>query len=587
MVLPSVLKHAFFRLNQAKLLVTASTAVLCLVFACGAAAGSASKSEQAIKLNQLGYLPQHNKVAIVPESAVTDFEIIDAISGRTVFSNKLGPATHWSLSNERVHKADFSRFNKPGQYRIKVDKALSYQFQIGQTALHQVHKASLKSFYLNRAGIAIQQQYGGEFKRDAGHSDTKVAVHQSAATETRPKGTLISAPKGWYDAGDYGKYIVNSGISTYTLLLAYQQFPHLYNTLSLNIPESDNSVPDLLDEIKWNLDWMEAMQDLDGGVYHKLTALQFSGMSVQPKDENSQRWVIGKSVTATLDFAAVMATASRVFNAFDTEFPGASARYQRKAMAAYAWAKQHPKALYQQPSDVGTGAYDDDKVNDEFAWAAAELFLLTGDKAYLTEFKAQQTKPDAHLTWSEVSALAYVSLLEFGQGLLTEQDYTELRVALMAAAKQHAATHQASPYNIAMTADDFKWGSNSSALNNGLVLFQAYRISDDQVYKQAAISSVDYVLGTNATGYSFVTGYGHKTPMDIHHRPSVSDAIDAPVPGFIAGGPHTGRQDKCDYPGDLPATNYADIECSYSTNEIAINWNAPLVYMLGAAISTQ
>jgi len=187
----------------------------------------------------------------------------------------------------------------------------SYAFDIGEKPLQDVHKAALKSFYLNRSAIAIDEKRSGLHAREAGHFDTKVKVHASAATKARPKGTVLSLSKGWYDAGDYGKYVVNSGISTYTLLAAYQHHTSFYENLDLNILESGDAVPDLIDEIKWNLDWLEQMQDLDGGVYHKLTALQFSDIDVSPQNEMSQRYVIGKSVTASLDYAAVMAVASR------------------------------------------------------------------------------------------------------------------------------------------------------------------------------------------------------------------------------------------------------------------------------------
>ncbi len=549
----------------------------------------ATSAQVAIHVNQLGYLPDAAKVAIVTSSDAAIFEVLRADDGEVAYQGKLGKQQHWIYSDENAQQADFSGLVDVGEYRLKVGSALSPMFSVSDTALDDVHKAAIKSFYLNRASIDIEKQYAGKFAREAGHPDTKVKVHASAAGKSRPEGSVISAPRGWYDAGDYGKYVVNSGISTYTMLLAYQHFSDLHDSLNLNIPESGNAFPDLLDEIRWNLDWMLAMQDKDGGVYHKLTALNFSDLNTKPKDDKAQRWVIGKSVTASLDFAAVMAVASRVFGTLesdDDEAKKLSALFKIRALSAYRWATQNQDALYQQPKNVGTGAYGDKKANDEFAWAAAELFLLTGVKAYFDEFKAQKADPSLHLTWSEVSVLPYMSLSGDGQNKLSESDYENVTKALLAAADKHLQNHQASAYNVAMIAEDFQWGSNSSALNNGLVLYQAYRLTGKSSYKDAAISTLNYVLGTNATGYSFVTGYGSKTPMYIHHRPSVADKLDVPIPGFIAGGPHTGRQDKCDYPADQPATNYADIECSYSTNEIAINWNAPLVYMLGAAIST-
>ncbi len=546
---------------------------------------SPNASSSVIRLNQVGYRTRANKVAIVLSQSTSEFEVVGAEGSEVVFRGKLSEPVVWEYSKESVQQADFSKLDSDGLYRLRVGKKLSSPFSISDAALDSVHEASIKSFYLNRASIELKTEYAGIFARKLGHPDTDVKVHGSAAGPLRETGSSISAPRGWYDAGDYGKYTVNSGISTYTMLLAFEHFSDEYKTLDLSIPESSNAIPDLLDEIKWNLDWLESMQDTDGGVYHKLTALNFSNLNTMPDQDVNQRWVIGKSVTAALDFAAVMAMASRVMSPYDAELDNVSQRYRKKAIRAYAWAKKHPDAIYKQPEDVSTGAYSDDEVSDEFAWAAAELFLLTKDKAYWNDYRQQELNLSAHLNWGNVSVLPLVSLVSFGEGLLGQNDYALVKKQLQSSADELLALHEGSAYNVAMNDGDFQWGSNSSALNNGLVLYQAYLSTMEEKYQTAALSTLDYVLGTNATGYSFVTGYGNLTPMHIHHRPSVADTLSIPVPGFLAGGPHTGRQDKCPYDGDLPATNYADIECSYSTNEIAINWNAPLVYILGAAVS--
>jgi endoglucanase len=137
------------------------------------------------------------------------------------------------------------------------------------------------------------------------------------------------------------------------------------------------------------------------------------------------------------------------------------------------------------------------------------------------------------------------------------------------------------------SARDFIWGSSSVAANQGIVLIQAYRISGDQKYFSHALSNLDYLLGRNATGYSFLTGFGDKTPMHIHHRPSEADGIEEPVPGLLSGGPNPGMQDKCKYPSTIPDEAFTDSVCSYASNEIAINWNAPLVYLAGALEASQ
>ena len=126
---------------------------------------------------------------------------------------------------------------------------------------------------------------------------------------------------------------------------------------------------------------------------------------------------------------------------------------------------------------------------------------------------------------------------------------------------------------------DFIWGSNSVAANQGILLINAYLLTKDKKYVDGALSNLDYILGRNATGYCFLTVIGTKSTMHPHHRPSVADGIDEPVPGLMAGGPNPGRQDGCKYDFLEPVTAYSDSDCSYASNEIAINWNAPLVFV--------
>jgi endoglucanase len=137
-----------------------------------------------------------------------------------------------------------------------------------------------------------------------------------------------------------------------------------------------------------------------------------------------------------------------------------------------------------------------------------------------------------------------------------------------------------------MVHTDFVWGSNAVILNQAMVLAAAYRIEPKRDYLDAAQSALDYVLGRNGPGMSFVTGFGARSPLHPHHRPSEADGVDAPYPGMLVGGPNPGQQDKAGcrapYPSALPALSYLDDICSYASNEIAINWNAPLVYVAAA-----
>ena len=542
----------------------------------------------AIRLDQLGYAPGARKLAIVEGlDATRPFKVVRADDGRTVLRGQLSAPATWQPADRQAAVADFSTVTAPGRYRIEVRGVpASDAFAIDARAYAGLSDAALKAFYFNRAGIALDATYAGAYARPAGHPDMQVEIHPSAASPARPAGTLVSAPKGWYDAGDYNKYVVNSGISTWTLLAAWSDYPAFFSGRYLGIPESGDAVPDILDEAKWNLDWMLAMQDPgDDGVYHKLTNLSFDGV-VMPEQADAPRYMVGKGTAATLDFAAVMARASRLYAAYEKQFPGLSARMRKAAEAAWGWALVHRDVPYVQPADVHTGGYNDDKLDDEFAWAAAELYLLTGEPSYYRTFERYASTPEVP-NWANVGALGWIALAGAPERLPDDTARVKVRDSLLATAGRLADRWQASAWRVAMQPEDFRWGSNAEALNQAMVLLQGYRLSGDRAQLDAAQSQLDYVLGRNPLGVSFVTGQGIRTPMHIHHRPSQADGIVAPVPGWLSGGPNPGQQDLKDchgvrYDSGLPALSWLDNDCSYASNEVAINWNAPLVYVSAA-----
>jgi len=549
------------------------------------AASLAQAQTGEIAVNQVGYLPGAAKLAAVPAGEAAAFTVVDAQTGRSVLSGSLAAAERWAPAGQDVRLADFSALQAPGRYRLQV-KGLpdSPPFVVAGDAYAAVNAAAIKAFYFNRASTSLLPQHAGRWARPAGHADDKVLVHSSAASAARPEGTVISSPKGWYDAGDYNKYIVNSGISVYTLLAAWEQFPELFKAQNLNIPESGNSLPDLLDEVLWNLEWMLTMQDpADGGVYHKLTNKSFDGNQM-PHETRGERYVVKKGTAAALDFAAVMAHASRIYKPFEAQRPGLSARMRDAAIAAWKWARANPHVAYKNPPDVRTGEYGDDKLDDEFVWAAAELYLTTGDAAY-RDALALDRQTVRVPGWGDVGGLAWVSLAQ-NRDKLGKADADLVTRRVRAFGEELAATWKASAYRLTMeSANDFVWGSNAHALNQALMLVQSYRLSNDRSQLDAAQSVLDYVLGRNPLGQSYVTGFGSKPPLHPHHRPSEADGVDAPVPGFIVGGPNPGQQDQKNcppYPSKLPALSYIDHGCSYAANEVAINWNAPLVYVSAA-----
>ena len=554
-------------------------------------AGEAAASDPGqVRLNQLGFLPGSQKLAVIESDRSSAFEIVREADGTVVRQGHTGEPANWTPAGRDAAIADLGTL-APGRYRLRVQGLPpSEPFPVDAQAYSALADASLKAFYFARAGSALDAHHAGRYARAAGHPDIEVEIHPSAASPGRPAGTVVSAPGGWYDAGDYNKYVVNSGITTWTLLAAYEHFPEFFRGRDLGIPESGDAVPDILDEAWWNLRWMLAMQDpADGGVYHKLTTLRFDPMEM-PAQDTARRYMVQKGTAAALDLAAVMATASRVYAGYEAQFPGVPARMRAAAESAWRWAQAHPDVVYRQPQDVHTGAYGDAKLDDEFAWAAAELYLLTGDDAYLQAFTAHARDADVP-GFASVGTLGWISLASHGQRLPDAagrgQAGERAREQLLALAGRLAAQAQQSPWRVAMQSRDFVWGSNAVAMNQALVLLQGYRLSQQREYLDAAQSQLDYVLGRNPLGVSFVTGHGLRTPMHIHHRPSQADGIVEPVPGLLSGGPNPRQQDLADckgvtYASPLPALSWIDYECSYASNEIAINWNAPLVYVSAA-----
>ncbi len=538
--------------------------------------------------NQIGYLPQATKLAVISEALSDDFLVLDD-EGKVVYTGILSAGAYWDKAGQTVRTADFTALTLPGTYRLQCGTEMSGSFEISENVYVDLVRGSAKYYYYNRASTALPEEFAGEYHRPFAHPDTSSLIHQTAATASRPAGMQIRTEKGWYDAGDYNKYIVNSGITTFTLMRAYEENKELFDTLTWNIPESNNQVPDLLDEIRWNLEWMITMQDPDdGGVYHKNTTANFEGF-VPPHEATSTRYVIQKSTTAALDFAAVLARASRLYKASDPEF---SNQMIRQAEAAWEWAIKNPDVLFRNPGDSGrfgpaiaTGAYGDRNVQDEFFWAAAELYLTTRKQVYLDTVHGTPLKTFRVPSWGSVETLGLIALssdLPENNNLRMRADQELMKVAI----GLHQQAEEA-PYQIPL--NDFRWGSSSDILNQGMVLMQAWRISGEEKFRADALSCLDYVLGRNAPGVSFVTGFGNETPLYPHHRPSASDNVENPVPGMLAGGPNPHNMDQdCGrdhYPDHHPAMAYIDEECSYSTNEVAINWNAPLVY-LSASVQT-
>ncbi|WP_167273226.1 glycoside hydrolase family 9 protein [Dyadobacter arcticus] len=547
-----------------------------------------------IFLNQVGFYPAGQKIAVVAGEKQSAFLVKDAASGKTVFNGKLSEPRTNQHSGKISRIADFSTVQKSGKYVLEVTGlAKSAPFEIKAKVHREVAEAALKGFYYQRVSLPLPDKFAGKWARAEGHQDNKILVHASAVSEGRPENAVISSSKGWYDAGDYNKYIVNSGITMGTLLSLYEDYPSFFEDFNTNIPESNNGVPDLLDEAIWNLRWMLTMLDPgDGGVYHKLTNPRFDGM-IMPDAAKNPRYVVQKNTPATLDFVAVTAQAGRILKGFENKFPGLSDSCITAAVKGWEWAKKNPDIYYNQDElnkkfdpDIVTGAYGDRNAKDEWVWAAAEMYASTKKADYLNGISFVTEKPLPLPTWSDVQALGYYTLIRFSDELKMDSKLSgQLKESVIKFSDQLLVDLEKQPYHTVMgkTARDYSWGSSSVAANQGIALLYAFKLTKNPKYTKAALGNLDYLLGRNATGYCLLTGFGSKRVMHPHHRPSIADGIADPVPGLLSGGPNPGQQDKCTtYTSKFADESFTDDDCSYASNEIAINWNAPMVYLAAA-----
>ena len=559
------------------------------------------------KLNQLGFYPEQRKIAVTPEYSATSFHIREAETGIVVYQGTLSSSLNYSLSAESVKIADFSDFAKQGSFELFIDGgSSSFEFEITNRVFDSLSSGLIKALYYNRASVPLLAEHAGPWARAAGHPDDAVIIHPSAESPGRPAGSTISSPGGWYDAGDFNKYVVPISSSISHMLTAYEQFPDHYSSRDLNIPESGDAVPDILDEALFALRWLLTMQDpYDGGVYNKLTHAGFQG-TVMPAAATASRYVVQKGTTATLDFAAVMAQSARVYEPFLPDFADSALAAARNA---WNWAEAHPNLAYNQDAmnsnhdpDISTGAYGDSNFDDEWFWAGSELYISTSEDSFFTTAKAFRPRIDPNSPsssrgwanfgnsgWGDVYTLGLISLAHNRQKLTASglADTSSIKSALINAFDWYVNDGNSSGYRSPFGIADwqFNWGSNGTAGNLGMGILMAYSITGNQKYYNGALDVLDYLMGRNAVGYSYVTGFGDQPPMHIHHRQSEADNVVEPTPGWVAGGANpNNRSQDCGTGSygpnsNLPALGYGDLYCSYSTNEVTTYWNSPFIYL--------
>lgn len=569
-----------------------------------------------VKVNQVGYLTDGPKNATLVTDATEPLSwslVNDA--GVDVATGTTTPLGVDDSAGANVHGIDFSTTSAAGTYTLQADGETSETFVIGDDLYEQLRLDALNYFYLARSGTPIEASIvGDDYAREAGHvsSPADGAVNQGdldvPCQPVEESETVYGEPwtcdytldvvGGWYDAGDHGKYVVNGGIATAQLLGAFERTKTAGSTdagalgdNTLNLPEHDNGVPDVLDEARWELEFMLSMQVPEGEqyagmVHHKIHDYGWTGLPLLPVNDGQQRYLHRPSTAATLNLAATAAQGARLFAPYDSAF---AAELLSAAKSTWNAALANPQ-VYAPAADGnnGGGPYNDDDVSDEFYWAAAELFLTTGDQQYADFLLASPVQernsfPVTAFSWDKLDAIAKMNLATVPNEFSARDDVVD---QVIAGADAITAVQQSQEFGLALPDDAFVWGSNSQVLNNIVVLGVAHDLTGAAPYLDAAVESMDYLLGRNALGLSYITGWGDVYSQNQHSRwfsAQLNPDLPHPPAGSVAGGPNTdvGTWDPTLanlYPDAdcAPQWCYVDHIQSWSTNEITVNWNSAL-----------
>ena len=536
-----------------------------------------------IVINQVGYYPKSPKLAFLlnlSNPVNNQVELVDARTQKTVFATDLEASCTDEVSQDVIQTIDFSNFSQAGRYYLKYGSIQSYSFDIGTGIYQDALGKLLRSYYLQRCGIAINDPVTG-VSHPPCHLNDGIFAHSD---QFHQAGESKNTQGGWHDAGDFGKYVAPAAVTVGRLLSLYEQYPSLFSDRQLNIPESGNGRPDLLDEVQVELAWLLKMQREDGAVYRKLSGKNWPG-DILPNEDTQPRFIYGISTPETGKFAAVMAMAARIYQPFAAN---SAQTYLQAAQKAWQFLQTQPsmKVDWMEGDDSGSGKYlfgewDSEEAlktdQDDRLWAATELFITTGEDRF--EQYLNQHLPNFNYTafgWKDPSSLAMSNYLMNTEVKGSDNLKEQIRENLIKRANTLLEKVDRSGYHLAN--DQFIWASNKKVAEEGITLVYAYQLTGNQAYLTAAVEQLDYLLGRNHFNLSFITGVGSNSVQNVHHR--IAKAQKIVIPGLMVGGPNTHAQDGI-APKGLGLLSYLDDARSYATNENAIDYNAPAIALIG------
>ena len=523
--------------------------------------------------NQLGFLPNGSKIVVVPNVEAGAFYLVDQSNNTEMLRGPLSQPQKWDPANQTVKVADFTAFNKVGTYRVRVPGLRdSEPFTIAEHIYDPLITSVAQSFSYHRAGAPLASRFAGDFARPSIFSDLLVST--TGAVVAAKSNEYAAFPRGWFNGADYGKSVIANVAALAGILHAFKDDPQYFNQLKLNIPESDPLRADVLAEARWALQWLLSMQDQnDGGVYHAVATYLGKGESA---NDSTGRALMLKSTAATLQFAAVMALASRVSAITGSGLQADKSVYEQAALKAWKWAQKNPQQLYVQPAQFYDFPYAsaDENLQDEWFWAAAELWTLTSNKDIFKALKIPKTLRAG--VWQHVEMWGIFALIENTKTPAAMKQ--SLNTLLTQTCETAATALWQSGYLVPMAEADFSFNSNGVAMARAMMLLKANGYTPNKNYEPAARALLDYILGRNPMNQSYVTGFGFRSAKNVVHPISSSQKV--PIPGLLVAGPNAGASERCEYSPKVKAMAYIDNKCSVETNGVSLDRQGVLLYVV-------
>ena len=580
-----------------------------------------------IRVDQFGYLPDAPKVAVIvdpdagfnAEEAFTPGEVYEvrrAEDDSVVYSGAPAPWQGGAVqenSGDRGWWFDFSELSEPGSYYIydAEHDVRSYAFEISRDVYAPILDAALRMFYYNRANTPREVPYA-----DERWTDGVTFAGPGQDTETRFVGdkenpeTARDLSGGWFDAGDYNKYVTFAQAPVHTLLSAYENNPEAFHD-SLNIPESGNGLPDIIDELLWEFEWLKKMQVEDGGVIIKVGNIDFNSVS-PPSEDGRPRYYGPVCSSSSIAAASMFAHGALVFAEF-AALEGEAADLAERAVAAYDWYSGNPRETECDTGEIKAGDADLTLRDQDasHAVAAVYLFALTGEERYQKALEEHYlvTRPfgDEDLRWGmynphEGDALLYYAGLENAAPNLKELFLeTKVEQAYGVAERLYRFRPGQDLYRAYMPDQAYHWGSNyvRAALGNTNLDMLNYGLDEvaHPEYEAKALGIVNYFHGVNPLGLVYLSNmydYGAENAVNEYWHDWFQDggvwdhallSGRGPAPGYLVGGPNAAYTGTMSPPAGQPLQkSYRDMNmggvAAWEITEPAIYYQAAYVKLL-------